>query len=77
MTIFDEFGIFSTFLFLEVVKLAYLINSRYTAANVGILLQKKKIRDALKKFSGNFSLNLGKALENLWNFKINNTNVLK
>ncbi len=36
MTIFDEFEIFSKFLFLEVVTLAYLINSQYTAANVGI-----------------------------------------
>ncbi len=36
MTIFHEIGIFSNFLFLEVVKLVYLINSQYTAANVGI-----------------------------------------
>ncbi len=36
MTIFDELGIFSNFLFLEVVTLAYLINSQYTAANVCI-----------------------------------------
>ncbi len=36
MTIFDEFGIFSILLFLEVVTLAYLINSQFVAANVGI-----------------------------------------
>ncbi len=36
MTIFDEFEIFSNFLFLKVVTMAYLINSPYTAANVGI-----------------------------------------
>ncbi len=36
MTIFDEFWIFRNFLFLEVVKLAYLIKSQYTAANVSI-----------------------------------------
>ncbi len=36
MTIFDEFGIFSISLFLEVVTLAYLINSESTTANVGI-----------------------------------------
>ncbi len=36
MTIFDEFEIFSIFSFLEVVTLAYLINSQSTAANVRI-----------------------------------------
>ncbi len=36
MTIFDEFGIFGNFLFLDVVTLAYLINSESTVANVGI-----------------------------------------
>ncbi len=36
MTIFDEFGFFSNFLFLEVVRLADLIKSQYTAAKVGI-----------------------------------------
>ncbi len=36
MTIFDGFGIFSNFLFLEIVTLAYLINSQLVAANVGI-----------------------------------------
>ncbi len=36
MTIFDEFAIFSNFLFLEVVTLAYVINSQSIAANVGI-----------------------------------------
>ncbi len=35
MTIIDEFGIFSIF-FLEVVTLAYLINSQSVAANVDI-----------------------------------------
>ncbi len=37
MTIFDEFGIFSTFLFLKVITLAYVINNKSTAANVRIL----------------------------------------
>ncbi len=36
MTIIDEFGIFSNFLFLEMVTLAYLINRQSVAANVGI-----------------------------------------
>ncbi len=36
MTIFDEFGIFISFLFLEVATLAYFINSESAAANVGI-----------------------------------------
>ncbi len=36
MSIFDEFGIFSYVLFLEVVTLAYRINSQSVAANVGI-----------------------------------------
>ncbi len=37
MIIFDEFGIFTNFLFLEVVTLAYLINNQSVADNVGIL----------------------------------------
>ncbi len=36
MTIIDEFEIFSNVLFLEVVTLAYLINSQLIAANLGI-----------------------------------------
>ncbi len=36
MTIFDEFGIFSNFLFLEVVTLIYLIDNQPVVANVGI-----------------------------------------
>ncbi len=36
MTIFNESGSFGNFLFWEVVKLAYLINREFAAANVGI-----------------------------------------
>ncbi len=36
MTIFDVFVIYSNFLFLEVVTLAYFINRQSTAANVSI-----------------------------------------
>ncbi len=35
----------------------------------------KKIQERLGKFLGNFTLHLGKAVENQWNFKINFVNV--
>ncbi len=37
----------------------------------------KKIGERLRKFLENFTLNLGKSGENLWNFKINSENVWK
>ncbi len=36
---------------------------------------RNKIGEMLRKFLGNFTLNLGKSVENLWNFKINFENV--
>ncbi len=39
------------------------------------IAKEKKISEGLKKFLGNFSLNLRKSLEKLWNFIINDTNI--